>query len=255
MRHVVTRWNSYHDAFERAVQSSETFNLYASTHINRTARDNAYAHSRDTKLHNAASRMRSGGLKAADWAVITEYIDALKPLKKATKRPEARGKQGSFITIYEVVLVFDYVLGAYEAILGTYDHVDFSAYHEPPEDHLAINLKAAWRKVTAYYTKLDALPAYYNATCLYPYYKKYCSNSWCEKPYWIVLNEAELQQLWARYKPISLPVTRLWPPRLGGISDATAALVNFEPANEVDILNTDELNCWRRYEPLVSRFE
>ena len=38
---IITRWNSYHDAFERAVQLSETFNLYANTHINRIARDHA----------------------------------------------------------------------------------------------------------------------------------------------------------------------------------------------------------------------
>ncbi|RYN15529.1 hypothetical protein AA0113_g12768 [Alternaria arborescens] len=246
---IITRWNSYHDAFERAVQLSETFNLYANTHINRIARDDAYAQSRGNKLPNAPSWMRSNGLKAADWAVITEYIEVLKPLKEATKRLEARGKQGSFGAIYDVIPVFEYVIGAYEAILRTYDHVDFNVHPEAPEDHLAINLNAAWRKANDYYTKLDASPAYYSATCLHPYYKNYCSNSWREKPHWIVSNEAELQQLWARYKPISLPITRPRPPRSGGIDDAIAALVNVEPENEVDISKIDELNRWRRYEP------
>jgi hypothetical protein len=63
--------------------------------------------------------------------------------------------------IYEVILVFEYILGAYEAILRTYDHVNFNAHAEAPKDHLAINLKAAWRKATACYTKLNASPAYY----------------------------------------------------------------------------------------------
>jgi hypothetical protein len=139
--------------------------------------------------------MRSGGLKAADWAVITEYIEVLKPLKEATKRLEARGKHGSFGAIYEVIPVFEYVIGAYEAILRTYNHVDFNAHPEAPEDHLAINLNSAWRKANAYYAKLDASPAYYSATCLHLYYKNYCSNSWREKPHWIVSNEAQLQQL------------------------------------------------------------
>jgi hypothetical protein len=38
--------------------------------------------------------MRSTRLSAADWAVITEYIDVLKPLKLATKRLKGRGKGG-----------------------------------------------------------------------------------------------------------------------------------------------------------------
>jgi hypothetical protein len=87
--------------------------------------------------------MRSDGLRAADWAVITKYIEVLKPLKEATKRLEARGKQGSFGAIYDVILVFEYVIGAYEAILRTYDHVDFNAHPEALEDYLAINLNAA----------------------------------------------------------------------------------------------------------------
>ncbi|KAI0570356.1 Dimer-Tnp-hAT domain-containing protein [Pyrenophora tritici-repentis] len=150
---------------------------------------------------------------------------------------------------FEVIPVFEYVIGAYEAMLRTYDHVNFNAHTEAPEDHLAINFNAAWRKANAYYTKLDASPAYYSATCLHPYYKNYCSNSWREKHHWIVSNEAELQRLWARYKPISLPTTCPRPPRSGGIDDAIAALVNVDPANEMDISKIDELNRWRRYEP------
>jgi hypothetical protein len=87
--------------------------------------------------------MRSGGLKAADWAVITKYIKVLKPLKEATKRLEARGKHGSFRAIYKVIPVFEYVIRAYEAILRTYNHVDFNAYPKALEDYLAINLNAA----------------------------------------------------------------------------------------------------------------
>jgi hypothetical protein len=204
---------------------------------------------RDNKLPDAPTLMRSGGPKSADWVVIIEYIEVLKPLKEATKRLEARSKQGSFGTIYEVIPVFEYIFGAYEAILRIYDHVNFNAYAEAPEDHLVINLKAAWRKATAYYTKLHALPAYYSASCLYPYFKDYCSNSWREKPHWIISNEAESEQLWARYKPILLPITHPRLPRSDGIDDAIAALVNFEPTNEVDISEINKLDRWRQYEP------
>jgi hypothetical protein len=93
---IVARWNSYHDAFERAVQLSEAFNLYTNTHIDRIARGYAYAQSRGNKLPEAPSCMRSGGLKAAYETLITEYIKVLKPLKETIKYLEARGKQGSF---------------------------------------------------------------------------------------------------------------------------------------------------------------
>jgi hypothetical protein len=43
--------------------------------------------------------MQSDSLGAADWAVITEYMDVLKPLKTATERLEGRGKSGGFGSI------------------------------------------------------------------------------------------------------------------------------------------------------------
>jgi hypothetical protein len=58
--------------------------------------------------------MRSDGLTAAAWAVVTEYIDVLKPLKAATKRLKGRGNSGRFSTIAEIILVFKYILSYYE---------------------------------------------------------------------------------------------------------------------------------------------
>jgi hypothetical protein len=101
--------------------------------------------------------MRSGGLTAADWATITQYIDALKPLKHATERLEGRGKRGKYGAIYEVILVMEYLLSSLEAIAAPYEHVDFEA-NEAPEDHLPINIRAAWRKANSYYNKLDNTP-------------------------------------------------------------------------------------------------
>jgi hypothetical protein len=245
---VVTRWNSYHDAFERAVHLSQTFNLYSSHHIEQIARDDAYAISKGNKLPEAPSWMRSDGLSAADWAVVTEYIEALRPLKEATKRLEARGKTGGFGALYEVIPVYEYILSTYEAIITTYDSVDYSP-NSAPEDHLPINLRAAWRKLNDYYTKLDASPAYYGAVSLHPYYKNYCFNSWRDKPHWLTANEDALQQLWAQYKPLSLPTRRPLPPRSNTIDDAIDALVDREYTTELNISEADELDCWRRYEP------
>jgi hypothetical protein len=43
--------------------------------------------------------------------------------------------------------------------------VDHNAIHAP-EDHLVINLRAAWHKLNRYYLLLDNSPAYYAACCL-----------------------------------------------------------------------------------------
>jgi hypothetical protein len=39
-----------------------------------------------------------------------------------------------------------------------------------------------------------------------------------------------------------MPITCLRPPRLGGINNAIAALVNVNSTNKVDILKIDKLN-------------
>jgi hypothetical protein len=69
--------------------------------------------------------MRSDGLSAADWQVVNEYIDVLRPLKECTKRLEGRGQgsdkddkkaskaskaPGRFGSIAKIILVFDYLL-------------------------------------------------------------------------------------------------------------------------------------------------
>src|SRR5438046_5884124 len=104
--------------------------------------------------------MRSDGLTMADWQVITEYIAVLQPLKLATKRLEGRGKSGRFGAIYEVIPIFEYLLNKYETAATSYGAVDYSA-PEAPEDHLAINLRAAWSKLNNYYTKLGESPYYF----------------------------------------------------------------------------------------------
>jgi hypothetical protein len=88
----------------------------------------------------------------------------------------------------------------YEQLLKNYDNVNYNA-NGAPEDHLPINLRTAWAKLDAYYTKLDDSPVYFAATCLHPYYRNYCENSWHDKPSWLEANNAGLQQLLALYKP------------------------------------------------------
>jgi hypothetical protein len=168
---VVTRWNSFLGAFERATLLQASYNSYSGYHINKIAIEDAHAIAHGNKLPNAPKWMRSAGLSSADWAVIKEYINCFQPLKKATERLEARGKIGKFGALYEIIPVFEYLLNALESSPKPFEHVNFNAHAEAPEDHLVINLKAAWRKANEYYNKLDNSPAYHAAVCLHPYYK------------------------------------------------------------------------------------
>ena len=92
----------------------------------------------------------------------------------ATKRLEGRGKGGRYGAIAEIIPVFEYLLSYYEERVKTYDAVNFNAHKEAPEDHLAINIRAAWAKINEYYAKLDLSPAYYVAIILHLRYKTYC---------------------------------------------------------------------------------
>jgi hypothetical protein len=204
--------------------------------------------SRNNQLPSVFTWMRSDGLTAADWAVINEYIQVLQPLKEATKQLEACGKSGRFGAIYEVIPVFEAVLSVYEQLLKAYDNVE---HNEPdaPEDHLPINLRAAWAKANNYYAKLDDSPAYYAAVCLHPYYKHYCENSWRDKPAWVELGNSSLQLLWVQYKPQSLHVACPKARTLGGINDTINALINTELSGKPETDKLNELERWRLFEP------
>jgi hypothetical protein len=120
--------------------------------------------------------MRSGGITAAGWQIVNEYLAVLQPLKLATKRFEGRGMYKQFSSPAEVIPVFETILSSLEARVEAYTDVDFNA-PGAPEDHLAINVRAAWSKAKEYYIILDDSPAYYAANCLHPAYKHYCDNA------------------------------------------------------------------------------
>ena len=107
--------------------------------------------------------------------MITEYVDILKPLKVATERLEGRGKRqfrlnGRFGAIYEVIPTFEQLINTFEDRLLPYTSVDFEQT-DAPEDHMAINLRAALTKLRLYHNKLSDSPAYYAAIILHPRYR------------------------------------------------------------------------------------
>ncbi|PVH90491.1 hypothetical protein DM02DRAFT_480048, partial [Periconia macrospinosa] len=72
------------------------------------------------------SWMKSDGLTSQDWAVITQYIQVLQPLKEATLRLEGRGASGRFGAIHEVIPTFEAILQAYEHLSEQYSFVNFN---------------------------------------------------------------------------------------------------------------------------------
>ncbi|KAG9386945.1 Dimer-Tnp-hAT domain containing protein [Pyrenophora tritici-repentis] len=228
-------WNSYYAAFERATKLQAAYNLYAEHHINRVILEDAHAAQRNNKRPDAPNWMRSTGLRAADWAVIAEYQDCLEPLKYATKRLEGRSKDGKYGAIYEL-----------EARARPFEHVDFNAHAEAPEDHLNVNLRAAWSKANDYYNKLDDSPAYYAAVCLHPYYKNYCDVAWADKADWLTSANASFQQLWAAYKPQRARQRYTTAPSSNNIDEAIIAILSRNNDREAPL---DEFERWKTQEP------
>jgi hypothetical protein len=243
---VVTRWNSFYCSFERAAHLHAAYDSYASHHIRAIAAADAHAISKGNKLPDAPAWMRSDGLSAGDWVVITQYIEVLKPLKHATECLKGRGKASNFGAIYEIIPVFEYLLSSLESITSLYEHVNFNAHAEAPEDHLPINIRAAWHKANEYYGKLDSSPVYYAAVCLPLYYKYYCDNSWRDKASWLDTANASFQQLCAEYKPLQVPPTR---PKTMAPSSIDEAISAFVDVGSADVSDIDEFEHWKKYEP------
>ncbi|KAI2478319.1 Dimer-Tnp-hAT domain containing protein [Pyrenophora tritici-repentis] len=220
---VVTRWNSYYSCFERAVKLQFAVNAYATHHIQRVQREDTFAQSRGNKLPVAQPWMRSDGL-----------TDILKPLKTATKRLEGRGKSGSFGAIAKIIPIFEYLLTYYEQRVNAYKAVNYNEHDKSPEDHIIINLRAAWQKADDYYSKLDDSPAYYAATILHPMY-----------------NNASFQALWAQYNtsPRAVRPSAVIP---SDIDDAIDSILNPSTASSLTD-DEDEFKRWKRSEPAAKR--
>jgi hypothetical protein len=185
--------------------------------------------------------------------VITEYLEVLKSLKLATKRLEGRGKGGQYGAIHEVIPVYEYLLGYHEQRVAADVDVNYNAAADAPEDHFAINLRAAWAKARDYYSKLDDSPACYAATILHPYYKTYCNLAWADHPDWLETNNCAFQALWDQYKSAPAAVR---PPRVltNHVDNATDSLI--EPKNSglyAPVVEPYEFQRWKQCEPRAEK--
>jgi hypothetical protein len=220
--------------------------LYIAYHIDNPLAADTHAKTHRNKTPNAPKWMRSGGLSANDWAVVKDYIEILQPLKSATKRLEGRVKGGCFEAIYKIIPVFEYLLSEFEQQYKLYKLVNYKATGTP-EDHLAINLKAAWAKLNKFYQKLDESPVYYAACCLHPYYKQYCDRAWRHKLGWISKANESFQLLWRTYQAPQSP--RSCPrERNSNAIDDTIATIMEDPYSDDDE-GFDEYQQWQAFEP------
>jgi hypothetical protein len=246
----VTRWNLFYLCFERAAKLQYAVNAYANYHILDIKQKDERALRLNNKPPSAPPWMRSNGLTAADWAVITEYINVLAPLKTATKRLEGHGKSGGFGAIAEIIPVFEVLLSKFEDQLQNYESVDHDQHDETPEDHLAIKLRAAIVKACHYYSKLDLSPAYYAATILHPRYKSFCDSVWAEKPEWLALNNRNFDTLRAEYNTTPKPRVRLQ--KLSNdLDDAIDSLC--DPGQVADTKQEDKYARWNRCELVAEK--
>jgi hypothetical protein len=213
--------------------------------------EDTYPQSRGNKLPEVQPWMRSDGLTTADWAVVTEYVDVLKLLKAATKRLEGRGNSGRFGAIAEIIPVFEYILNYYERRVKVYEAVNYNAHDEAPEDHLAINLRAAWAKASEYYAKLDLTPVYYAATVLHPYYKLYCNSAWSNRPDWLKANNRNFCALWAQYN-ISPRVVGRSKVLSNNMDDAINSFMS-PGASANNCTEDDEFDRWKPNEPRTEK--
>src|SRR6266516_2013083 len=100
---VKTRWNSFLEAFERAVDLQGPINAWVEYHIDKWNKEAAKQRAIKAKTKQSPRYVNCGGLTSNDWDVIRHYIKFLTPLREATKKLEARGKAGCHGAIWAVI--------------------------------------------------------------------------------------------------------------------------------------------------------
>jgi hypothetical protein len=91
---VKTRWNSYHDAFLRAVVLRGPIDSIAQYMIDKYEKEAAPLRARQKKVPPPPPVVAAGALNDYDWGIINNYIEILLPIRDATKMLEARGRSG-----------------------------------------------------------------------------------------------------------------------------------------------------------------
>jgi hypothetical protein len=212
VKDVETRWNSFYHSAERA--------CYLRVAIDELLLEE------DAEYQQYCARQRQGGrpitrqpppilkdtLLTDDWAIITQYVAILKPLKDATLALEGQ-IGGRFGAMWRVLPQYEKILQHFEELVKQYpvneaiatlpatatatsfdisntftaDSLSTSpATQSTAERHFNLNITLAWRKMNDYYTKLDNTPVYVAAVVLHPRLKwRWIEDQWVERHEWI----------------------------------------------------------------------
>ena len=226
---VTTRWNSFYYSAKRAV--------YLRAAIDAIMDEEQAIY--DKQIRQAELRGRSNQpkrpailddvLSTADWSVINEYLEILKPLKEATLQLEGY-IGGKFGSIWQVLPVFEGLLRHFEQQAQRYPVKaslrPMDIHLQPPlgfrrrpaddvatqltavpdeqltaEDHFSINVDLAWQKLNQYYSKLDNSPVYVATVVLHPCHKwRWLEKRWKERPDWLVNARQAFTKLLNQYR-------------------------------------------------------
>ena len=185
-------------------------------------------HASNREVKRQPPPILSDTLSTDDWAVITRYVEILKPLKDATMALEGHigGRYGA---IWRVLPQYEKILRHFEGLVNQYpineslrqqhlpsgitfntsDSVTADSLSALPdtsstaEHHFSINIKLAWQKLDGYYDKLDDTPLYVAAIVLHPRMKwKWLERAWQERPEWIKRAKNSFNTLLIEYEHI-----------------------------------------------------
>jgi hypothetical protein len=172
----------------------------------------------------------------------------LQPLKLATDRLQGCGKSGRFGALYEVIPVFESVITELDARLQPYESVNHKP-SEAPKDHIPINLQAARRKASKYFTKILQNPIYYAATALHLQYKTYFKRFWRNNPTRLSTAHAKFLRVWAAYKPAAVATTPTPAPKptMSSFNDVIDAILDEDGEHTGEV--EDEYDSWLK-EPM-----
>lgn len=226
---VTTRWNSFYDSAERAVYLQAAIDAMLEdeeSEYDKARRKGAL----QTPIHTPKRpAILEDQLSTADWSIVTQYIEILKPLKRATLQLQGHigGKTGS---IWQVLPVFERLLTHLEShattnpVTGSLKPPAMAA--QPPlgftdrpaidvtsalneleedqlsaEDHFSINIDLAWKKLNQYYSYLDNSPVYTAAVVLHPVFKwRWFDYIWKERADWRAQARVQFTELLNQYR-------------------------------------------------------
>ncbi|RYF41222.1 MAG: hAT transposon family protein, partial [Cytophagaceae bacterium] len=146
IRDNLTRWNSWHDAAQRALDLRLAVDDFTDNELRDYDQKLARHHRRPTGPEPKAPSLQSDRLSNDDWHIIAEYVQLLKPLKQATMH--LQGNVNTTAKLEQPVKgAIWQVLPAFEEILQGFERA--RELHQPSESQQLSQLPSLPRSPTA----------------------------------------------------------------------------------------------------------